>query len=156
MIEQVIKVLVEGGKANPSAMGQSLGVAGLNIGKVVADINNATKDYAGMKVPVKIIYDSQRNYRLEVGVPPTSQLLKKEAGIEKGAGDREAAIGDLTIEQAVKVARQKQSQMMGTDLKKNVKEVLGVCVSMGLTVEGRNPKIVQKEIDEGKHDDRIK
>ncbi len=156
MSEQVIKVLVEGGKASPSVLGQSLGIAGLNIGKVVSDINAATKDYEGMKVPVSIIYNEKKEYRLEVGVPPASQLLKKEAGIQKGAGNRDAPAGDITIEQAVKVAKQKQAQMMSTDLKKNVKEILGVCLSMGLTVEGKDPREVQKEIDEGKYDERIK
>lgn len=156
MIEQTIKVLIEGGKANAAAMGQSLGMAGLNIGKVVADVNAATKDYSGMKVPVAIIYDNSKNYRLEVGVPQTSQLLKKEAGIEKGAGNREAPAGNVTIEQILKVAKQKQAQMMSTDLKKNLKEVMGVCLSMGLTVEDKDPRVVQKELDEGSYDDRIK
>ncbi len=156
MPEQKIKLLVEGGKANPAAMGQSLGAAGLNIGKVVSEINTKTKEFPGMKVPVTIIYNDKKEYKLELGVPPVSQLLMKEAGIEGGAGDRKAMAGNVTFEQTLKIAKQKKHQMMSDTLKKNVLEVLGTCQSMGLTVEGKNAKEIQKEVKEGKFDSKIK
>jgi len=52
----------------------------------------------------------------------------------------------------VRIARVKQSELLSSNLEAAVKEVLGSCVSMGVTVEGKDPKEVQKEIDEGKHD----
>ena len=61
-------------------------------------------------------------------------------------------MGNLTIEQAIKVADMKQDSLMGKDLKMRVLEVIGVCVSSGITVEGKEPKVIQKEIKEGKWD----
>lgn len=156
MPEQTIKLLVEGGKANPAALGQSLGAAGLNIGKVVAEVNAKTKEYVNMKVPVEIIYDDKKNFKLAIGVPPVSQLLKKEAKIESGAGDRKAPAGNITMDQVIKVTKQKNDQMMSTTLKDNVKEVLGIALSMGLNVEGKSPKEVTKEVNEGKYDAKLK
>ncbi len=147
-----VKALVQAGKVTPAALGQSLGMAGLNIGKVVSDINNATKKYEGMKVPVVISYDLKtKEYEIEVRLPPTSQLILKEAGIQKGAGNREAAAGNISFEQAVKVAKTKE-ESLGKDLKKAVLQVLGTCVSMGVTVDGKNAKEIQGLVKEGKFD----
>jgi large subunit ribosomal protein L11 len=55
------------------------------------------------------------------------------------------------MEAALRIAKVKQSQLLAKNLKLAVKEVLGSCVSMGVTVEGRDPRDVQKEIDEGKY-----
>jgi len=55
----------------------------------------------------------------------------------------------------VKIAKMKQTELLSTDLKAAVKEVLGSCVSLGVTVDGKDPKDVQKEIDEGKHDSML-
>jgi large subunit ribosomal protein L11 len=145
-----IKALVAAAKVTPGALGQSLGMAGLNIGKVVADINTATKSYAGMKVPIVISYDvNTKDYEIIVRLPPTSQLLLKEAGITKGAGNREAMAGDLTLAKVISVAK-KKTESLGADLKKAVLQVLGSCYSMGLTVDGRSAKEVQADVNAGK------
>ena len=140
-----VKALVQAGKVTPAALGQSLGMAGLNIGKVVADINNVTKKYEGMKVPVVISYDLKtKEYKIEVRLPPTSQLILKEAGIQKGAGN-------ISFDQVVKVAKTKE-ESLGKDLKKAVLQVLGTCVSMGVTVDGKDAKEIQVLVKEGKFD----
>ena len=110
-MSEKIEVLVDGGKASAGPpLGPALGPLGLNIGKVVSDINQKTKDFAGMKVPVKIEVDPQsKEYTITVGTPPTSSLLLQELKMEKGPGDNEAGdLVSLTIEQAVKVARMKR------------------------------------------------
>ena len=56
------------------------------------------------------------------------------------------------MEQVVKIAKMKGANVLASDLKAAVKEILGTSVSMGVTVEGKDPRVVQKEIDEGKHD----
>jgi large subunit ribosomal protein L11 len=150
-----IKALVKAGSVTASALGQSLGMAGLNIGKVVADVNNATKKYEGMKVPVTISYDLKtKDYEVIVGLPPTSQLILKEAGLEKAAADREALAGDITFEKLVGIVKTKKDSF-GSDLKKGLLQVLGTCLSMGLTVDGKNPKIVQQEVKQGQHDSKL-
>lgn len=156
-MEKTINAIVDGGKATAGPpLGPALGPLGVNAGQVIAKINEATKDFAGMKVPVKVIVDTDtKEFRVEVGTPPTAELIKKEAGIEKGAGNREAPAGDISVEQAVKIAKSKKDSL-GKDLKSTLKEICGTCVSLGVTIGGKNPRDVIVEIDEGKHDSLIK
>ena len=150
-----IEVLVEGGRASPGPpLGPALGPMGVNVVQVVAMINEKTKSFAGMKVPVKVLIDPKtKTFEIKVGTPPTSSLLVKEIGMEKGSGaPNSQKVGNITIEQAIKVANMKQDSLMGKDLKMRVLEVIGVCVSSGITVEGKEPKAIQKEIKEGKWD----
>ena len=149
---QVVEVLVPGGQASPGPpLGPAIGPLGLNVKQVVDKINEATKDYEGLSVPVKIIVHDDRSFEIEVGIPPVSALVKRELGIEKGSSNpgREF-VGDLTMEQLIKIARIKREQSLSYTLKEVVKEVLGTCNSMGVTVEGKSPKELTREIDEGK------
>jgi large subunit ribosomal protein L11 len=149
---QVVEVLVDGGAATAGApLGPALGPLGLNVMNVVKAINEKTADFKGMKVPVKIEIDPKtKDFTVSVGTPPTTQLILKEIGIEKGSGTPSTnKVGDIKIAQAVKVARMKGDDLTGKTLAKRVKEVLGCCVSMGITVEGKDAREVQKEIDAG-------
>jgi len=156
-MEKTIDVIVEGGKASAGPpLGPALGPMGINAGKVVADINAATKDFSGMKVPVKVIVNTaKKEYRIEVGSPPTAEIIKKEAGIEKGAGNREAPAGDIQLEKLVKVARAKTNSL-GKSVKETLREIVGSCQSIGVTIDGKSPKIVLAEIEAGGHDSLLK
>jgi len=157
---QVVEVLVEGGKASPGPpLGPAIGPLGLNVKQVVDEINKATKEFEGMQVPVKIIVTDpkKRTFTIEVGIPPVSQLIKKELGIAKGSSEAgHTAVGDLSMEAVIRVAKAKIDQMLAPNLKAAAKEVLGTALSMGVTVEGKDPREVQREIDEGKYDDLLK
>ena len=153
-----VEVLVEGGRATPGQpLGPALGPLGVNIPKIVAEINNKTKAFVGMKVPVKIIIDSKtKNFDIKVGTPPTSSLISKELGVEKGSGASKASkIGDLSIEQTIKIAEMKGDSLMGKDLKMRVLEVVGTCTSIGVTIEGMEPKTARNEILAGKFDQQL-
>lgn len=151
----VVEALVSGGRANPGPpLGPALGPLGVNIKSVVEMINEKTRDYGGMQVPVKIIVDDKKNVTIEVGVPPTAALIKKEIGIEKGSGKSGSeVVGNLNLQQAAKIARMKKEDVLSYDLKSAIKEVIGTCVPLGVTVEGLKPQECQKAIDEGKYDD---
>jgi large subunit ribosomal protein L11 len=151
---QVVEVLVPGGQASPGPpLGPAIGPLGLNVKEVVDRINEATKDYEGLNVPVKIIVHDDRSFDIVVGIPPVSALIKRELGIEKGAtSPGREFVGNLTMEQLLSIARIKKQQSLSYTLKEVVKEVLGTCNSMGITVEGKHPKELTKEIDEGKVD----
>ncbi len=150
---QTVNVMVEGGKATTSApLGPALGPLGLNLGEIVKQINEKTKAFQGMQVPVSVIVTdaSAKTFEIEVGIPPTSALLKKEIGIEKGAGKRkEQAAADATLDQIKNVAKAKADSLFALDLKGAVLEILGSCVSLGVTVDGKDPMEVQKLIKEG-------
>jgi large subunit ribosomal protein L11 len=159
MMKTTIEALVEGGKATPGPpIGPALGPLGVNIGQIVAKINEKTAAFEGMKVPVKIIIDKKtKQFDIEVGSPPVSALIRKELGLDKGAKTAGTEVaGNLTFAQALELAKMKSDAMMAKGLKTAVKEVLGTCVSMGVTVDGRDPREVQREIDEGKHDEELR
>ena len=153
-----IEALVEGGKASAGPpLGPALGPLGVNIMDIINTINDKTKQFDGMKVPVKVIVDPKtKKFEIEVGTPPASSLIFKELGLEKGSGSAGThKIGNLTVDQAIKIAKMKQDNLLGKELKQKTKEVIGTCVSIGVTVEGKKPQEVQKAIDEGEFDSKF-
>jgi large subunit ribosomal protein L11 len=154
-----ISALVSGGEASAGPpLGPALGPIGVNVLQVVNTINEKTKDFPGMKVPIKVEVDTEtKKFTVEVGIPPTSALVAKEAGIAKGSGTSGSNyVGDLSIASAVKIAKMKIDGSYAKDVKGAVKEVLGSCVSMGIKVEGKPAKEVYADISAGKHDDLLK
>ena len=146
---QTIEILVEGGKATPGPpLGPALGPLGVNIGQVVKEINEKTKNYEGMQVPVKVSVDPKtKTFTVTVGTPPVSALIKKELGIETGSGSPKAnKVGDLSLEKVIKIAKMKVQDSLSPTIKAMVMEVLGSCVSMGITVDGKDPKEIQEKI----------
>ena len=157
--KKVIEALISGGKATAGPpLGPALGPLGVNVLAIVNKINEVTKDFAGMKVPVKITVDTEtKEFEVTVGTPTTSALIVSELKIEKGSGTpKTEKVGDLTMEQLIRIAKVKRAEVLARNLKAAVKEVLGSCVSMGVTVEGKDPKDVQREIDQEKHDALLK
>ena len=214
MAQKIVEALVDGGKATPAPpLGPTLSQFKVNVGKVVQDINEKTKEYGGMKVPVKIVIDDvTKEYKIEVGTPPVSSLIKKELGLEilgvkeekpaegvteevkkeepktpeklkpwergtpkeevegveevkevEATGKEETPakkerviVGNLTMDQCIKIMKMKMDSLLAKDTKKALKEIVASVVSMPLTIEGKNPKEILKEIDEGKYDDKLK
>jgi len=157
--KKVVEALVSGGQATAGPpLGPALGPLGVNVLAIVNKINEVTKNYSGMKVPVKITVDTEtKEFEVSVGTPTTSALIVSELGVEKGSGaPKTEKIGNLSMEQIVRIAEVKGTELLAKNLKAAAKEVLGSCVSMGVTVEDKDPREVQKEIDEGKHDALLK
>lgn len=153
---QTIETVVDGGKVAPGPLGPVLGPTGANMGQVIAKINEATKAFTGMKVPVKIIIDDKKQATVEVGTPSASQLIISKLKLEKGSGrPKDTFVGDLTLKQAKEIAAMKGKDMLGGSVKQRVKEIVGTCVSMGVNVEGRNPREVSKAIEAGEFDDQL-
>ena len=151
--KKVVELLVSGGQATAGPpLGPALGPLGLNILLVVNRINELTRDYAGMKVPVKVAVDVEnKEFEVTVGTPTAAALVVSELKVEKGSGTPNSVkVCDLSMDQIVRIARIKRAELLAGDLKSAAKEVLGTCVSMGVTVESKDPRDVQKEIDAGK------
>lgn len=158
MIMPEVKVLVEGGKATAAPpLGPALGPLGVNIGQIIGAINDKTKIFAGMQVPVTVKVKEDKTFTIDVGTPPVSALIKKEAGLEKLSGrPKDEKFANIKIEQCIKVAKMK-IDVMGTSILKNaVKQIAGSCVTYGILIEGKDPKDVIKDIDNGVFDDKIK
>ena len=154
-----VEALLNGGEATAGPpLGPALGPLGVNVLQIVNRINELTKAYAGMKVPVRVVVDVEtKEFEVEIGTPTTSALIVKELGIQKGSGNPKAEkAGNLTMEQVAKIAAMKMPSSYAKITKTSAKEVMGTCVSMGITVEGKDPREVQNELDQGKWDDVFK
>jgi len=150
-----VEILIEGGTATPGPpLGPALGPFGLNMMQVVEEINSKTGDFKGMKVPVKISIDGDtKEFEIEVGTPPTTALIMDELKIEKASQEPGAdMVADLSVEQALKISRMKFGSLLASDYKQGAKEVMGTCVSMGITVDGKDPRETQKAVDAGEYD----
>ena len=153
-----IKILAEGGNLVPGpGLSQKLGPAGLNINQVIQDINKATLEFKGLKVPVELDVDtSKRTFIVKVFSPPTSELLKREIKIEKGSGSqKKIRVANLSIEQVILIAKAKFPNMLSKNLKSAVRSVVGTCGSLGVLIENKNPDEVQEEISGGRYDKEI-
>ncbi|HZW56414.1 MAG TPA: 50S ribosomal protein L11 [Nitrososphaerales archaeon] len=151
-----VSALVVGGEANAGPpLGPALGPLGVNVMAIVKQINDLTKDYAGMRVPVKIDVDTgTKQFKVEVGIPTTSALIVKESGVAKGsATPKTAPAGNITADQLVKIAGVKITQSYGSTIKAVASEVAGSCVSMGITIEGKQAKEFLTEIKQNKWDE---
>ena len=149
----VVEALVPGGKASAGPpLGPALGPLGVNVAQVVAKINEQTKDLNGMQVPVKVIVKSRTEFEIEVGTPPTSALIIREIGVEKGTGDK-TIIGDLTMEQVLKIANIKRKGLLSKTLKNAAREVIGTAGSLGATIDGMPSKEAQLAMASGKYDE---
>jgi len=135
-------------------LGPALGPLGVNVAQVVAKINEQTKDLNGMQVPVKVIVKSRTEFEVEVGTPPTSALIIKEMGIEKGTGDKNA-VGNITMEQIVKIANIKRRGLLSKNLKNAAREVIGTAGSVGATIDGMQSKEAQLAVASGKYDELL-
>ncbi|MFC7325403.1 50S ribosomal protein L11 [Halorubrum rutilum] len=150
-----IEALVPGGQATPGPpLGPELGPTPVDVQDVVSQINEETAAFDGMEVPVTIEYDDDGSFTIEVGVPPTAELIKDEAGFETGSGEPQTDfVADMSIEQVKKVAEQKSTDLLSYDVKNAAKEVGGTCASLGVTIEGEDARTFDDRVDAGDYDD---
>lgn len=148
-----IKLLVEGGEMKPGpTLSQKLGPAGINVSQVITKVNEATKSFKGMKVPVELSVDpNTKDIEVQVYSPPVAELLKRELGIEKGSGlQKKQYIGNASIEQIISIAKTKLPNLLCNDLKNAVKTVIGTCASLGILIENKPAADLGHQIDGGK------
>jgi len=154
----VIKLMVEGGKMSPGpAVAQQLGPMGINMGKVISDVNEATKEFAGVTLPVHLTVDADtKEVFIKVMSPPTSELIKKELKVEKASAARlKQRSGNLAIEQVISVAKSKHDHMLSNEFISSVKSVVGTCQALGVLIENKEAQEVMEEIVEGKYSEEI-
>ena len=152
----IIKIIVEGGSMKPNpALAQRMGPLGINVGKIISDVNSSTKSFAGMKIPVLLDIDTKtKAIKVVVQQPSTAELLKKEFGVAKGSGQpHKYKTANASIEQIIRIANEKRA--LEKSLKSTVKTIVGACRSLGMLIESKEPEIVSKEIDDGVYDKEI-
>jgi large subunit ribosomal protein L11 len=153
-----IKLLAEGGSMKPGpALSQKLGPAGIPLNKVIEEVNEATKNFKGLKVPVELDVDlGTKTFEIQVFSPPVSELLKREIGIQKGSGaQHKVQVANASIEQIIAVSITKMPGLLCKDLKSAVKTVAGTCGSLGILIENKLASEIEEDIDEGVYDAEI-
>jgi len=135
-IKTTLKLQLEAGKANPAPpVGTALGPHGVNIQEFCKQFNDATKDMTGDVVPAEITIYEDRSFIFKLKTPPASALLKKAAGVEKGAADPlKGKVGKVTREDVRKIAERKMVDLNARDLRSAEKIIEGTARSMGIEV----------------------
>jgi large subunit ribosomal protein L11 len=154
----IIKLLVDGGAMKPGpSLSQKLGPLGIPVNNVISKVNEATKSFDGIQVPVELNVDAgTREFEIKVFSPPVSGLLKKELKIEKGSGaQKKVRVANASIEQIISLAKTKFPNLLCKDFKSAVKTIAGTCVSLGILIENKPASEVEQEILDGKYDKEI-
>ena len=135
----LIKLQVPAGKANPSPpIGPALGQRGLNIMEFCKAFNAQTQNVEpGLPLPVVITAYQDKSFTFIIKTPPTSVLIRKAIGLEKGSPKPHVdKVGKLTRAQAEQIAKTKMPDLTAADLDAAVRTVAGSARSMGVEVEG--------------------
>lgn len=159
MVDKTFNFIVNGGQAaGGPPIGPALGPMGVNIMSIVADINKATAEYNGTPVPVDVIINTDtKEYTIKVGMLSTFALITQAIGIAKGSGTpNKASVGDLSFNDLISIAKKKRAGLYAANIKAAVREILGTCQSIGVTVDGKSAKDIQQLIKEGAYDTLLK
>jgi large subunit ribosomal protein L11 len=135
-VAALVKLQIPGGAANPAPpVGPALGQQGVNIMEFCKQFNARTKDAGGMIIPVVITVYSDRSFTFITKTPPTSVLILKELGKEKGSGvPNKEKIGTLTKAQVRKIAEMKLADLNAASIDAAMRLVAGTARSMGVNV----------------------
>jgi large subunit ribosomal protein L11 len=155
MVKKTFNVIVTAGEATGGPpIGPLIGPLGVNIMSIVNRINEMTSSYKGTKIPVDIIIDTDtKEFEIKVGMLTTTALILRELKLEKGSGKPNSEpVGEFSFEQLVNIAKLKKEGLLASSLRAAVREVLGSCQSLGIRIEGKPAKEVQKQINEGEYD----
>ena len=137
-ITKMIKLQIEGGKANPAPpIGTALGPAGVNIAQFCKEFNDQTRDKAGTIIPVLMTVYNDRSYTFIMKKPPASRLLLKALGKPKGSGKAPAEkVGKITKKQLEEIVKEKMEDLNANDIEAAMKIMAGTARSMGVVVQG--------------------
>jgi large subunit ribosomal protein L11 len=131
-----VKLQIPAGQASPSPpVGPALGQRGVNIMEFCKAFNAKTQGQAGLIIPVVITVYSDRSFTFVTKTPPAAVLLKRAAGLEKGAGETgRQQVGRVTRAQIEEIARTKLSDLTAADVEAAMRTIEGTARSMGITV----------------------
>ena len=135
-IKALVKLQMPAGQATPAPpVGPALGQHGVNIGQFVKEYNDATRDQMGLIIPVEITIYTDRSYTFIMKTPPASVLLKRAAGVVKGAAASEN-VGTVKAAQVREIAQLKMRDLNARDVDAAARMMAGTARSMGIKVEG--------------------
>ena len=135
-VKAVVKVQIQAGKATAAPpVGTALGPHGINMGQFIKEYNERTASLAGTVVPAVVTVFEDRSYTFVTKSPPAADLIRREAGIEKGSGKpNKEKVGKISRAQVKKIAETKLADLNATSVEGAMKMVEGTARSMGVEV----------------------
>ena len=135
-VTAIVKIQIPAGKATPAPpVGTALGPHGLNIMEFVKAYNAATESQVGTIIPVEITVFNDRTFTFKLKTPPAPVLIRKAAGVEKGASKvGQEIVGQLNMEQVTKIAEQKMPDLNANDIEAAKLQIMGTARSMGIKI----------------------
>ena len=135
-VKSVVSIQIEAGKASPAPpIGPSLAPHGINLMMFCKEYNARTASMAGYIIPAKITDYTDNSFTFTLGTPPTAQLIRKAAGIEKGSPTpNRNKVGKITMAQVKEIAEMKMKDLNAVNLEGAMKQVIGTARSMGVEV----------------------
>jgi large subunit ribosomal protein L11 len=137
-VRAVLTLQLPAGKATPAPpVGTALGPHGINIVEFTKSYNEKTADKAGQVIPAQITIFEDRSFSFILKTPPAGDLLRKAAGLEKGAQTTgRETVGRVSREQVRQIAETKMIDLNANDIEAAMKQVEGTARSMGIEVVG--------------------
>jgi len=137
-VKAVVKVQIAAGKATAAPpVGTALGPHGINMGQFIKEYNERTASLAGTVVPAVVTIFEDRSYSFVTKSPPAADLIRKEAGIEKGSGKpNKEKVGKISRAAVKKIAETKMNDLNATSVEAAMKMVEGTARSMGVEIGG--------------------
>ncbi|MEZ4156525.1 MAG: 50S ribosomal protein L11 [Candidatus Paceibacterota bacterium] len=136
-IKATVKIQIPAGQANPAPpVGTALGPHGINIADFCKQFNDATKEMMGQVIPAVLTIFEDRSFTFILKTPPASDMLKKAAGVEKGAGNPlTQKVGKVTKAQVREIAEKKLNDLNAYDVDQAAKIIEGTAKNMGIEVK---------------------
>jgi large subunit ribosomal protein L11 len=158
MVQKTFNFIVSGGEATGGPpIGPALGPLGVNIMSIVNKINETTSEYQGTKVPVTVTLDTDtKEFTIQVGMLSTYALVTQTLEIPKGSSNpNEEFVGDLSFNQLLDIAKRKMEGLLSASLKAAASEIVGSCLSMGVTIDGKPAKEILSLMKAGEYDNQF-
>ena len=135
-LKAIVKLNIPAGKANPAPpIGPALAGHGINIMAFCKEYNARTQNKAGEIIPAEITVFTDGSFTFVLKSPPTAELLKKAAGLEKGSdAPNKNKVGTITRAQLREIAEVKLKDMNALDIEAAMKQVQGTAKNMGITL----------------------
>ena len=137
-IRTVLTLQLPAGKATPAPpVGTALGPHGINIIEFTKSYNEKTADKSGQVIPAQITIYEDRSFTFVLKTPPAADLLRKAAGVEKGAQTtKRETVGRVTRDQVRQIAEIKLTDLNSNDMDAAMRQIEGTARSMGIDVVG--------------------
>ena len=135
-VKAIVKLQIPAGKANPAPpVGPALAQHGINLMAFCKEYNARTSGQVGNIIPAEITIFVDGSFRFVLKTPPTPDLLRKAAGVERGSGEpNRDKVGNITREQLQEIAQVKMKDLNAINLDGAMRQIEGTARSMGITI----------------------